>query len=123
MPTLDWLNRASAFTTAAKVPYRLLEQVSAHTSHAENTTNSIATQAINTPASVKNGTKSISVLPELVEGSEASTLRQAQDRTSSARTGVFDNLLIQGDKRPASGNVLHRDGLNMKQQLDALLAA
>jgi adenine-specific DNA-methyltransferase len=32
MPTLDWLNRADAFTTAAKVPYRLLEQVSVHTS-------------------------------------------------------------------------------------------
>ena len=31
MPTLDWLNRASAFTTAARVPYRLLEQVSMHT--------------------------------------------------------------------------------------------
>jgi len=30
MPTLDWLNRTSAFTTAAQVPYRLLEQVSAH---------------------------------------------------------------------------------------------
>ncbi|MHB1199703.1 MAG: hypothetical protein ACYCZ6_09120 [Polaromonas sp.] len=31
MPTLDWLNRASAFSTAARVPYRLLEQVSVHT--------------------------------------------------------------------------------------------
>ena len=31
MPTLDWLNRATAFTTAARVPYRLLEQVSVHT--------------------------------------------------------------------------------------------
>ena len=30
MPTLDWLNRAAAFTLAAKVPYRLLEQVSVH---------------------------------------------------------------------------------------------
>lgn len=30
MPTLDWLNRATAFTTAAQVPYRLLEPVSAH---------------------------------------------------------------------------------------------
>ncbi|OGB30827.1 MAG: DNA methylase [Burkholderiales bacterium RIFCSPLOWO2_12_FULL_61_40] len=30
MPTLDWLNRTSAFSTAAQVPYRLLEQVSAH---------------------------------------------------------------------------------------------
>ena len=30
MPTLDWLNRADAFATEAKVPYRLLEQVSNH---------------------------------------------------------------------------------------------
>jgi len=30
MPTLDWLNRTSAFSTAAQVPYRLLEQVSVH---------------------------------------------------------------------------------------------
>ena len=30
MPTLDWLNRANAFTTAAQVPYRLLEPVSSH---------------------------------------------------------------------------------------------
>ena len=30
MPTLDWLNRQSAFTTSARVPYRLLEQVSVH---------------------------------------------------------------------------------------------
>lgn len=28
MPTLDWLNRAHAFTITAKVTYRLLEQVS-----------------------------------------------------------------------------------------------
>lgn len=30
MPTLDWLNRAQAFTTAPQVPYRLLEPVSSH---------------------------------------------------------------------------------------------
>ncbi len=30
MPTLDWLNRAAAFTTAAQVPYRLMEPISAH---------------------------------------------------------------------------------------------
>ena len=30
MPTLDWLNRAAAFQTAARVPYRLLESVSTH---------------------------------------------------------------------------------------------
>ena len=74
MPTLDWLNRASAFTTAAKVPYRLLEQVSAHTSHAENNTNSIATKAINTLAIGQNGTQN----------------------------GInTDNLLIQGDNLEA----------------------
>ena len=30
MPTLDWLNRADAFNSAARVPYRLLEPVSMH---------------------------------------------------------------------------------------------
>ena len=30
MPTLDWLNRQDAFTTSARVPYRLLEPVSVH---------------------------------------------------------------------------------------------
>lgn len=30
MPTLDWLNRAHAFTTAAQVPYRLLDTISIH---------------------------------------------------------------------------------------------
>ena len=34
MPTLDWLNRAQAFTTAARVPYRLLEEVSVHAADA-----------------------------------------------------------------------------------------
>ena len=77
MPTLDWLNRAAAFTTAAKVPYRLLEQVSVHTSSAlspENTTNLIAYQAINTPARGQN----------------------------SPQNGInHDNLLIQGDNLEA----------------------
>jgi adenine-specific DNA-methyltransferase len=36
MPTLDWLNRAHAFTTAAQVPYRLLEPVSSHGTGADN---------------------------------------------------------------------------------------
>lgn len=30
MPTLDWLNRATAFSAAAQVPYRLLDTVSTH---------------------------------------------------------------------------------------------
>ena len=76
MPTLDWLNRASAFTTAAKVPYRLLEQVSAHTSHAKNTTNSIAPQAINTPARGKNGTKNgINTDNFLIQGDNLEALK------------------------------------------------
>ena len=74
MPTLDWLNRAAAFTTAAKVPYRLLEQVSVHTSSPGNTTNSIAAQAINTNPRDQNGT---------------------QNGLNS------DNLLIQGDNLEA----------------------
>ena len=71
MPTLDWLNRASAFTTAARVPYRLLEQVSVHT-----------TSARPAPPSVR---------PEPVEG-----FAQAQ-----ATQGIHDNLLIQGDNLEA----------------------
>lgn len=31
MPTLDWLNRAQAFTTSGRVSYRPLEEVSIHT--------------------------------------------------------------------------------------------
>ncbi len=68
MPTLDWLNRASAFTTAARVPYRLLEQVSVHTAsiHLEPT----PVQLEPTPGHL-----------EPVEGP----------------AGNADNLLIQGD--------------------------
>lgn len=36
MPTLDWLNRAEAFSIAGRVPYRLLEPVSSHGNGAEN---------------------------------------------------------------------------------------
>ncbi len=68
MPTLDWLNRASAFSTAARVPYRLLEQVSVHTAsiHLEPT----PVQLEPTPGHL-----------EPVEGP----------------AGNADNLLIQGD--------------------------
>ena len=76
MPTLDWLNRANAFTLSAKVPYRLLEQVSKH-------------QAASPPLRPDHPT----VRPELVEGSPAST--------GSARTVSQDNLLIQGDNLEA----------------------
>ena len=72
MPTLDWLNRATAFTTAAKVPFRLLEQVSVHVASAGNARNSIATQAVDTPASgqndVQNALDFAAARPEPVEG-------------------------------------------------------
>ena len=46
MPTLDWLNRATAFTTAARVPYRLLEQVSAHTSSVRPDSTSVRAEPV-----------------------------------------------------------------------------
>ena len=47
MPTLDWLNRAEAFTTAARVPYRLLEAISAH---GHDTANNLLIQGDNLEA-------------------------------------------------------------------------
>ncbi len=76
MPTLDWLNRASAFTTAARVPYRLLEQVSLRTP-------SIQTDAPTNPPTAQADL--LTVRPEPVEG----------------RTPITDNLLIQGDNLEA----------------------
>ena len=77
MPTLDWLNRASAFNTAARVPYRLLERMSVHAAMP-------SLPARPDPASVR---------PKPVEGSAAST--------GSTRTDIADNLLIQGDNLEA----------------------
>ena len=98
MPTLDWLNRATAFTTAAKVPFRLLEQVSVHVASAGNAANKIAVQAVDTPARGQNDAQNAldfaATRPEPVEGSPKAS-------TSSARTGIFDNLLIQGDNLEA----------------------
>jgi adenine-specific DNA-methyltransferase len=59
MPTLDWLNRAEAFTTAAKVPYRLLETVSEHA-----------------PSVLPD---SSTVRPELVEGQKDNLLIQGDN--------------------------------------------
>lgn len=73
MPTLDWLNRAAAFTTAARVPYRLLEQVSVHTPTARANPDPVQAELVEAPA----------------------------PSTSSGRTGITDNLLIQGDNLEA----------------------
>ena len=75
MPTLDWLNRANAFTLAAKVPYRLLEEVSVHA------VTLASTHA--TPAQA-----------ELVEALPPVTSNTAPQPTHG-------NLLIQGDNLEA----------------------
>ena len=77
MPTLDWLNRATAFTTAARVPYRLLEQVSLHTRTAQAA-----------PAHV-------APVPAQAELLSSSTEDAAE------RPSITDNLLIQGDNLEA----------------------
>ena len=71
MPTLDWLNRTSAFTTAARVPYRLLEQVSSHS-------------AATAPPAVA-----------------AATLFENEAAASVKQPAIHDNLLIQGDNLEA----------------------
>ena len=77
MPTLDWLNRAQAFTTAARVPYRLLEEVSVHAAAAPD--------AAATPPA----------LPAQADLLET-------DAASATRPGATSgNLLIQGDNLEA----------------------
>jgi adenine-specific DNA-methyltransferase len=80
MPTLDWLNRAQAFTTAARVPYRLLEEVSVHA-------------VTRVPADAPPAQA------ELVEAMLA-------DTTSAAPQPTDGNLLIQGDNLEAIKSLL-----------------
>ncbi len=81
MPTLDWLNRASAFNTAARVPYRLLEQLSVHA----------PTAAAAAPAPSPPSQK---VLAEC--GGEGLPPNPTPTQASG-----HDNLLIQGDNLEA----------------------
>ena len=82
MHTLEWLNRQSAFTTSARVPHRLLKQLSVHAS------NLVRPEPF------------LAVRPELVEGSPASTRPVLSASKGSARTDN-NNLLIQGDNLEA----------------------
>ena len=82
MPTLDWLNRAQAFTTSARVPYRLLEEVSVHLPTAES------------ESSEPEPTQATPVQAELVEA-------QTETATSATPAEITDNLLIQGDNLEA----------------------
>ena len=77
MPTLDWLNRASAFNTAARAPYRLLKQVSRHT----------PTAAASAPAPS----------PLREEGGGEGLPPNANPNSNFSH----DNLLIQGDNLEA----------------------
>jgi adenine-specific DNA-methyltransferase len=88
MPTLDWLNRAQAFTTSGRVPYRLLEEVSVHTPTAK----SGAPAAEPAPAQPAQA-ELLTVRTEPVEGSPVSI--------DATRTEITDNLLIQGDNLEA----------------------
>jgi adenine-specific DNA-methyltransferase len=94
MPTLDWLNRAHAFTVSARVPYRLLEQVSVH-------------------ARTPGGHTTPPAIP--AAPAQAELVKEPAAAPTLPSKPIHDNLLIQGDKRPASGNVL------TSAVLDALL--
>ena len=74
MPTLEWLNRATAFEISKKVPYRLLDLVSEHTSAIE---------------------------PELPPQERQTKLDLAQSNESASFKPTHDNLLIQGDNLEA----------------------
>ena len=93
MPTLDWLNRANAFTTAARVPYRLLEQLSVHAPTA-------LSPSATPDASTNSGQVTQSVSP-----SQAELLAESppvRPEVSKGRpTPIHDNLLIQGDNLEA----------------------
>ncbi|CDS52366.1 Type III restriction-modification system methylation subunit [Polaromonas sp. CG9_12] len=78
MPTLDWLNRAQAFTTAARVPYRLLEEVSVHTA-----------------AAAPDDTARATALPAQAD------LLQPQEKAPDRSSATSGNLLIQGDNLEA----------------------
>ena len=82
MPTLDWLNRAQAFTIAGRVPYRLLEEVSVHTSTTR------LESALHPSAQARP------LQAEIVEA-------QPECLAESVRKPITDNLLIQGDNLEA----------------------
>ncbi len=98
MPTLDWLNRATAFTTAARVPYRLLEQVSVHTSNVRSE-----------PAAARPAHSSVRAEPvEAPAQGDLLTAQASTARPSAVRpepvegpAPLRDNLLIQGDNLEA----------------------
>ena len=78
MPTLDWLNRAQAFTTAARVPYRLLEEVSVHTA-----------------ATAPDAAAPPPALPAQAD------LLESQAAPATGPAATRGNLLIQGDNLEA----------------------
>jgi adenine-specific DNA-methyltransferase len=102
MPTLDWLNRDAAFQIAAGVPYRLLEEVSAHEASAPTLKAP--------PHKGSEGEKAESrqdlfsgLEPTSDKGSSEKLNVKAATQNSPATTiaPTRDNLLIQGDNLEA----------------------
>ena len=102
MPTLDWLNRDAAFQIAAGVPYRLLEEVSAHEASAP------ALKAPPHKGSKREKAESrqdlfsgLEPTPDQGSSEKLSTETAMQNRPAAAVAPTRDNLLIQGDNLEA----------------------
>ena len=105
MPTLDWLNRDAAFEISRQVPYRLLEQVSEHSSTTQRTK-----APLHKGSSPENGESRQSV----ISGLEPKSNKAHDVQANAPETGAAppapapteDNLLIQGDNLEALKSLL-----------------
>jgi len=102
MPTLDWLNRDAAFQIAAGVPYRLLEEVSAHEASAP---------MLKAPPDEGLTLENVESRQDLFSGLEPTSDKGSseklsaetaiQNRPATTVAPTRDNLLIQGDNLEA----------------------
>ena len=102
MPTLDWLNRDAAFQIAAGVPYRLLEEVSAHEASAPT---------LKAPPHKGSEGEKAESRQDLFSGLEPTSDKgfseklsvdtAAQNSPAATAPPTRDNLLIQGDNLEA----------------------
>ena len=112
MPTLDWLNRDAAFQIARQVPYRLLDQVSEHTSTLVSTRSPLSSRAGewategSTPSPLAGegwGEGAVAEQQRLLFATPSpSTLKEEGANPSATQ----DNLLIQGDNLEALKSLL-----------------
>lgn len=114
MPTLDRLNRAQAFTLAARVPYRLLEEVSVHTAAAPD--------AAATPPDLTAQADLLEneAAPALCPGAKVTHL--LNDPYGIEKRQVGELWARKSKKRCLFGQIaLQKNGVGMAGQLDALL--